>query len=235
MISAALLFGAAAGGATLLGGLLAFRLRQRFGLILGLTSGIVLGIGLLDLLPEAMELSRGAWSARALAVWVATGFGCYMLLSRISSPSDASAGGWRSHLGPATLTMHSLLDGFGIGVAFGIDKEVGRLVAAAVLAHDVADGINIVSLSLTAQSERQARSWLVLNGAAPLVGVLLGTSISSSAMMLAPILALFAGVFVYLGACELMPRSRSLDPRFRTLIASSLGMALMFIITSQVR
>ena len=101
MISAALLFGAAAGGATLLGGLLAFRLRQRFGLILGLTSGIVLGIGLLDLLPKALELSRGAWSARALAAWVAAGFGFYMLLSRLSSSSDAAAAGWRSHLGPA--------------------------------------------------------------------------------------------------------------------------------------
>ena len=132
---------------------------------------------------------------------------------------------------PGTLTMHSLLDGFGIGVAFGIDKEVGRLVAVAVLAHDVADGVNIVSLSLTAQSERQARSWLVLNSAAPLVGVLLGTSIYSSARMLAPILAMFAGVFVYLGACELMPRSRAIDPRLRTLIASLVGMALMFLIT----
>ena len=233
MISAAILFGVAAGIATFLGGLLAFRLRQRFDLVLGLTSGIVLGIGLLELLPEALELSRGAWSGRALAAWTATGFACYMLLSRFSVPSHASAGGWRAHLGPATLTMHSLLDGFGIGVAFGIDKEIGRLVAVAVLAHDVADGINIVSLSLTAQSVRQARLWLVLNGVAPLVGVLLGTSLSLSAVMLAPILALFAGVFVYLGACELMPRSRALNPGVRTSIATLVGMALMFIITSR--
>ena len=45
-------------------------------------------------------------------------------------------------------------------------------------------------------------------------------------------MAMFAGVFVYIGACELVPRSYALDPRLRTTAASLLGIVLMFTVTS---
>ena len=53
------------------------------------------------------------------------------------------------HLGPASLTAHSLLDGLGIGLAFQVAPAIGVVVAVAVLAHDVADGVNTVTLSLS--------------------------------------------------------------------------------------
>lgn len=52
-------FGLAASLATLAGGLLALRLRRRIALILGLTAGVVLGVAIFDLVPEAIELGRG--------------------------------------------------------------------------------------------------------------------------------------------------------------------------------
>ena len=52
-------FGATASLATLLGGLLALRLKQRIVLILGLTAGVVLGVAVSDLVAEAMELAAG--------------------------------------------------------------------------------------------------------------------------------------------------------------------------------
>ena len=104
-----------------------------------------------------------------------------------------------------------------------------------MLTHDVADGVNTVSLCLAAKAERAARRWLLLNGAAPLLGVVAGLTITVPVAMLAPLLAAFAGVFLYIGACELLPRSHALDPRLRTTMASLAGMALMFAVTSVAR
>lgn len=47
----------------------------------------------------------------------------------------------------------------------------------------------------------------MLNGAVSILGVLLGLSITVPPRMLAPLMAVFAGVFRYIGACELLPRS----------------------------
>ena len=225
-------FGAAASLATLLGGLLALRLKQRIVLVLGLTAGVVLGVAVFDLVPEAMELGAGDWSTRALVAWVAVGLGLYMLLDRLLGRAARLPMSWRAHLGPATLTLHSFLDGMGIGLAFQIDKDAGWLVALAVLTHDLADGVNTVSLCLAAQAEDAARRWLALNGAAPLFGVLAGLSIAIRRPRLRRSWRCSPGVFLYIGACELVPRSYALDPRLRTTLASLVGMALMFRVTS---
>lgn len=153
-----------------------------------------------------------------------------MLLNRALGRGAGLPTAWRAYLGPATSTLHSLLDGAGIGLACRIDAEADWLVALAVLTHDVADGVNIVGLCLAATAESAARRWLVLNGVAPLLGVLIGLRVSISALMLAPLLAFFAGVFLYIGASELAPRSRALDPR--TALASLAGLVLMFAVTS---
>ena len=229
-----IMFGVAAAAATLAGGVLALRFSSRLLLVLGFTAGVVLGVALFDLVPEALELAGSRWSPRAIAGWMVLGLGAYMLIDRAFGRMKRPAARWRAQLGPATLTLHSLFDGLGIGLAFQIDARAGWVVAIAVLTHDVADGVNTVSLCLAAQAEGAARRWLLLNGAAPLLGVLLGLTITVSPAMLAPLLAMFAGVFLYIGACELLPRSHSLDPRPRTTLASLSGMALMFAVTSVV-
>jgi zinc transporter ZupT len=225
-------FGIAASLATLAGGLLALRLQHRIVFVLGITAGVVLGVAVFDLVPEALELAHGYWSSRALVGFVAVGLGFYMLLDRALRQATWLPAGWRTHLGPATLTLHSLMDGMGIGIAFQISADAGWLIALAVLTHDIADGVNTVSLCLAARSERAARRWLLLNGFAPLLGVLLGLGITVPPAMLAPLMAGFAGVFLYIGACELLPRSYALDPRLRTTLASIAGMMLMFAVTS---
>ena len=98
------------------------------------------------------------------------------------------------------------------------------MIALAVLTHDVADGVNTVSLSLAARTEAAARRWLVLNGIAPMLGVLIGLGLSIPASMLAPLMALFAGIFLYIGAanwCRAASRStRAFGPVWRRWRAS---------------
>lgn len=224
-------FGVAASLATLAGGLLALRLAGRVVLILGLTAGVVLGVALFDLVPEALSLAPPGRVPLATFAWVGAGLGGYMAFERLLGRARGG-GRWRSHLAPATLTLHSFLDGLGIGIAFQVSAQIGGAVALAVLTHDIADGVNIVSLCLAAEHRRAARFWLVGNGLAPLLGVLAGLVVGVPTTLMAPLIAVFAGIFLYIGACELLPRSHVLDPRARTTFASLAGMALIYAVAS---
>lgn len=222
-----LAFGVAASAATLLGGAIALKWSARITVMLGLTAGIVLGVAFFDLLPEALGLAADTYSTRAVLGCAASGFAAYLLLDRLLAGMRNQSTRWRAHLGPASLTLHSLLDGIGIGVAFQISPGIGWAVALAVLTHDVADGINTVSLALAASERRTAFRWLVANSFAPMLGVAVGLVIRLPATLLAPLLAAFAGVFLFIGACELLPRSLLLDPRPRTTVATVAGLLLM--------
>ena len=226
-----IMFGVAATAATLMGGLLALKFSTRIVLVLGVTAGVVLGVALFDLLPEALSLAPAGGSARATFGWVAAGIGGYMVFARVLG-GMRQATRWRAHLGPATLTLHSLVDGVGIGLAFHVSAQIGGAVALAVLTHDVADGVNVVSLCLAAEQDRAARRWLVANAIAPLLGVGLGSVLRVPAALLGPLTGLFAGGFVYIGACELLPRSHGLDPRWRTTVASLAGILMIFVLSN---
>lgn len=227
-----LAFGAAASLATLFGGVLALRLASRITLIAAFTAGIVLGVSFFDLIPESLGLAAGLYDARAVIGCTAVGFGGYMLLDRVLGAKGGYEGEWRAHLAPASLTLHSLLDGMGIGLAFQISPQIGWVIALAVLTHDIADGVNTVSLSMMTSRRTTAIRWLIVNGCAPLIGVILGLLVHIPGWMLAPLLAAFAGAFLYIGACELVPRSHLRDPRLRTTLASLAGMALMLAVTT---
>ena len=228
-------FGVAASAATLLGGVLALRFQQRITAVLGLAAGVVLGVALFDLVPEALDMSRGIYESRTMLGCVALGLAAYLLLDRTLVPAGRDVSPWRAHLGPASLTVHSFLDGMGIGLAFQVSADMGWMVALAVLTHDLADGVNTVSLSLAGAEPGTARRWLAANGIAPLLGVGAGMLVQLPDYLLAPLLAVFAGVFLYIGACELLPRSHARDPRLRVTLASLAGMMLMLLVTQWAR
>ena len=220
--------GVAASAMTWLGGTIALRLGNRLPLILGLTAGIVIGVALFDLVPEAMALGSGIYQARTLFAAVAVGLAAYMVMDRALSAEAIGRSWLRPHLGPLSLTAHSFLDGMGIGLAFQLSSATGLIIAIAVLAHDLADGINTVGLSFAGGQPAIARKWLLANSAAPVLGVLCGGIVRLSDATLAPLMAVFGGAFLYIGACELLPHSFTASRRSWTTIATVSGMALMY-------
>ena len=227
--------GLAAGGATLLGGWLALRLAGRIHLVLGFSAGAVIGVALLDLLPEAMALGGGrhggspAAGPFGVATVVAAGFLAYLVVDRSLLMLAGGDAQHRGHFGAGSLTAHSLLDGLGIGLGFQASPAVGLALTVAVLAHDLADGVNTVNLSLNGSHDpRLARRWLWADAAAPLAGIGLSLLIRPPAGALAPLIALFAGFFLYIGASELLPESHHRHPRVWTTVATVLGVVLIW-------
>ncbi len=226
-----LAIGVAAGGATLLGGYLALRFAERVHLVLGFSAGAVIGVALLDLLPEAMRAGAPTLGEFGIAAAVAGGFLAYLVVDRAFLIGAAGETSHRGHLGAGSLTVHSVLDGFGIGLGFQVSTAVGAVLALAVLAHDLADGMNTVNLSVGgAHSRRATRAWLTADALAPLVGIGLSLLLRVPEAALAPLLAVFAGFFLYIGASELLPESHHRHPRPWTTITTVLGVVLIGVV-----
>ncbi|HEY2661206.1 MAG TPA: hypothetical protein VGI79_15910 [Caulobacteraceae bacterium] len=220
--------GVAAGLATLAGGFVALRLGAHLPKLVGFGCGAVIGVALTDLLPEALELGGRTYSPLTLTTLMGAGFMAYVLIDRVAELLGERSAHLARHLGPASLVLHSVMDGLGIGVAFSVSPAAGLVVAVAVLAHDLLDGANTITLSFARDlGQTPMRRWLVLDAAAPLVGIGLSRMIKAPPQALSPLLAVFAGMFLYIGATQLLPRSRTGAVGLSGAIATVLGAAFV--------
>jgi len=222
--------------ATLLGGSLALKLRDRLHLILGFSAGAVLAVAFFDLLPEALGLGSARFGIANVVAIAAAGFLLYLLLDRVlilhSHYDDEGehAHGARGGVRAGSLSFHSFLDGVGIGLAFQASNTVGFIVAAAVLAHDFSDGINTVNVVVRhGGTYKKALRWLLVDALAPVVGVLVTFLFTVSEPVLGLLLALFSGFFFYIGASDLIPESHHAHPTFYTTFMTLLGAAVLFV------
>lgn len=211
-----------------MGGLLALRLRDRLHLILGFSAGAVIGVAFFDLLPEAVNFGMKFHSSATILSCTALGFLFYLVLDRILLfHGDAAP---RGLFAAAVLCLHSLLDGIAIGLAFQASHEVGIVVAIAVLTHDFSDGINTMNIVLKSQSSRSAAlRWLLLDAAAPVIGVASTYFFTLPGTAFGTVLASFAGFFLYIGASDLIPESYHAHPKFLTTVMTLAGAAVLYL------
>ncbi len=210
---------------TLLGGLFALRFKDKLHLILGFSAGAVIGVAFFDLIPESLELGS-IYSASTILGVTAIGFIIYMVLDRFILLHSHEE---RGSLGAGSLSIHSLLDGIGIGLAFQVSASVGLIVTVAVLAHDFSDGINTVNVILkNGNSRKTAFKWLLVDAIAPVIGIISTLFFSLAEGTLGVILALFAGFFLYIGASDLLPESHHSHPTMWTTFLTIVGILVIY-------
>lgn len=230
--------------ATLTGGLFALRFRDKLHLILGFSAGAVIGVAFFDLLPESIDLAHQTYQIPGITSVVALGFALFLILDRFitlhvhthehdesshQTAQDSGHAHQRGRLGAISLSIHSFLDGAGIGLAFKVSPAIGLIVAAAVLAHDFSDGINTVSLILKNNgSRKEALRWLATDALAPAVGVAVVQAVILPEDQLGLLLALFCGFFLYIGASDLLPESHHNHPTFYTTLSTLAGMLVLY-------
>jgi ZIP family zinc transporter len=213
---------------TVLGGLLALKLRDKLHLILGFSAGAVIGVAFFDLLPEALVLGGKYHPPSVILYWTAAGFLAYLVMDRVMLFHGEAAP--RGVFAAAILCTHSLLDGIAIGLAFKASHAVGIIVAIAVLTHDFSDGINTMNIVLKNRGERsQAHRWLLADAAAPALGIASTFLFTLSGAAFGTALALFAGLFLYIGASDLIPESYHAHPKFLTTVMTLAGAAVLYL------
>jgi len=218
-------------GATLAGGALALRLRDRLHLILAFSAGAIIALAFFDLLPEAIKIGSSTFEPASVLAIAAVGFFGYTVLDRMillhaHHDRGRRAGRRRARrtpwAGAGSLSVHSLMDGFAIGVAFAPRPESASWSRRPVLAHDCSDGMNTVNLVLKNGGQHEAGIPLAFHRcacagrrrAASLVVSLPSSAISS-------LLGLFAGFFLYIGRADLLPEKLSRASEFLTTLMTA--------------
>ena len=139
---------------TLVGGYIAVAARRQIHLLMGLGAGVLLGAVFFDLLPESLSVAATqGWNSRVVLGIVVAGFLIFYLVERLlvlhSCPEGVCTNEVHQHvgrLGSIGLIVHSTLDGAAIGAATLVNWRTGLLVALAVIAHDMNDGLNTILL-----------------------------------------------------------------------------------------
>jgi zinc transporter ZupT len=220
--------------ATLTGGLFALWFRDKLHLILGFSAGAIIAVAFFELIPEALELGQKSWNSPLILSFTGVAFFVYVVLDRLillhthdEHESHASIGrGW---VGAGSLSVHSMLDGFAMGMAFQASSAIGAAVAVAVLTHDFSDGINTVNMVVkNGGSGRQAFKWLLSDAVAPVIGATASLLVRLPPESLSLVLATFGGFFLYIGASDLLPESHHAHPKFLTTAMTLIGAAVLF-------
>lgn len=213
---------------TFLGGMVAFRLHRSLATLIAFTGGIVVAVALFDVLPEAIDLLD---SPHHVGTLVGVGFVAFFLVERVlvlhhrDDPEQARSHERIGALGAGALSLHSFLDGLGIGFAFQVNTATGLLVFLAVITHDFADGMNTVSFVLRQSGDRRsALRWLLADSIAPLLGAIVGTTVAISEQGLGYVLAVYTGIFLFIGATDLLPEAHS-HPSWRRVGLTVAGFA----------
>ena len=222
---------------TSLGGLAAMRVRDRLHLLIGFSSGAVLGVALFDVFPELVTRSQqqGIDISHAMLL-VAAGFLLFYGLEKVTALHTETGHGHAHNPGvgnaaAAGLSIHSFLDGVAIGVGFKTNTGLGVAIGLAVLVHDFSDGLNTVTVVLAHGNPlRRALRWLLLDALTPLLGATVAVVAPIPSDVLPFILGAFVGVFLYIGASDLLPEAREHDSPWPA-VATVAGMAVLWVVT----
>ncbi len=218
---------------TLVGGLFALRLRNSIGLLIALSGGVVVGVALFDVLPEAFA---NLGNAKHVGWLAGVGFLVFFVAARAlvlhhrDDDAHVHAHARVGAFGAAALSVHSFVDGLGIGFAFHVSNATGFIVFLAVVSHDFADGLNTVGFILRQSNDRRAAMrWLLIDALTPLLGAVVGSVIAISSHSLGVLLALYAGFFLAMGATDLLPEAHA-HPSWKRIALTVAGVGATWLI-----
>ena len=190
--------------------------------LVSLSTGVLLGTALLDVLPEAFE-SRTA-SPQALFATLLCGLLFFFLLEKAElyrhshhhegdshhhhhgfDQQQAGRGGWSLIMGDS---IHNFCDGIIIAAAFLTDTRLGVVTSLAIIAHEIPQEVGDYIVLLNAGfSRRKALLYNAISGGAAVVGGLVGYVIVGPWQELFPYLLVVASSsFIYVAVADLIPQ-----------------------------
>lgn len=229
--------------ATTAGGILAFKSRDRFHLVLGLSAGLLLGLVGFDLLPEIFEMNTDLVAGvPVVSVAILGGFLLLHILERSfgsHEPAESDYGHDHEHhsisgtLGALAMGGHVFLDGVGLGVAFQVNTSLGIAVFLAVVVHAFSDGLNTVSMIIKSGNWTKSSKYLLgVDAVARIGGATLGTYLALNDKYLALYLALFSGFVIYIATSHILPEAHSRHESRWTLVMTGVGVMVMWAVVA---
>jgi ZIP family zinc transporter len=240
-----------AGLSTTIGGVLAFfikRPRRYFlPLALGVSGGVMLYISFVELFPHALREIGEARTALAFfggMVFIAI---IDMLVPQMDNPhhfSDHRKGRGRRGNGACNraimrtgmftalaITIHNFPEGIATFATAMNDMDLGIIIALAIALHNIPEGISVaVPIYCATGSRAKAFKYSFISGIAEPIGALVAYLILMpflSASLLSWLLAMVAGIMVFISVDEIIPTAYSYGKSHIVIIGVIFGMALM--------
>ena len=222
--------------------------------LVSLSTGVLLGTALLDILPEAFE-SRQA-SPQSLFVTLLAGLLFFFLLEKAElyrhshhhegdehhhqhgfDLQQAGRGGWSVILGDS---IHNFCDGIIIAAAFLADMRLGVVTSLAIVAHEIPQEVGDYIVLLNAGFSRaRALFYNAVSGMAAVLGGLIGYFVIGPWEALFPYLLVVASSsFIYVAVADLIPQlQHRLSPKETAAQLAWLasGLAIVILAVSQLR
>jgi zinc and cadmium transporter len=243
-ILVALVLGAVAAGANLLGGVLVSHghwSRRYLKYFIALGAGFMLATALIEMIPESVKLHGNSGSyffndINSVFVFVLAGYFVVHFFEHTVAPhfhfgeethheemSHAHAG-YAALLG---LVIHTFFDGVAIASGLLVSTWLGAVIFVAIFLHKIPEGFTVASLMLASgQSRRVAFVSSAILGAATLAGMglmfLLRTTVADA-------LPFSAGVTLYVAASDLIPEVNR-EPGIGMALLVFLGVAVMLVL-----
>lgn len=189
---------------TIVGGVFALHTRirlieQRY--MVGFAGGTTVAIALFNFIPEMK-----AHNAFALLL----GFFVIYLLEKVILIHSCVEEDCETHTIGSTaligIAAESLLDGLAIATGFRVDPTLGFMIALAVFIHEIPRGIT-TAIIMKQSGYSQVKIWgaLAIDAGFTPLGVLLSGVVPAS--WFDPLIGFTAGVFLYIGASDLLPEA----------------------------
>lgn len=192
--------------------------------IIGFAAGVLLAVSFLDILPEV--------NLKEDAPWLVAGFLTFYVLEKVMMIHACGESECETHrIGPVAvlgMAMDNFIDGAGIAVGYLINPLLGFSITAAVVLHEIPQGITSAVIMKEARWSRERI--LVALG---LAGLLYPMGAMMAGLIPGPFLekalAFIAGDFIYIGASDLLPEAHR---RFnwKVIVSVVTGVAFMAVL-----
>ncbi len=171
-------------------------------------AGVLLSVGILDLLAEAFKLST---NSKAVSIYMLTGVLFVFLLEKSGMWFHHHDGDHGKHPPIAGIfigdMIHNFIDGFAIGATFLISKEAGIATALAVAMHELPK--EMADFMIYLRSGYSNLKTIALNLTSSLVAVVGGLSVFFLRDFVskneAYLLAATGGMFLFIALADLVP------------------------------
>ena len=221
---------------------------------LGFSAGVMIYLSFMEILPESIHfLAQYYQESRASLFAILAFFGGILLIGLIDrlvpyqdNPHEIpdvmklvdTSGTWTDHrlmrtgiLSALAIAIHNLPEGLATFTAYMADPQIGISIAIAVAIHNIPEGI-AVAVPIYFATGSRAKSLIIalLSGLSEMLGAFLGLalfSVSNTDLMLGYVLAMTAGIMIYISFDELLPTAERYGEHHLAIYGVIGGMAVM--------
>ena len=219
-----------AGLSTILGAIAIFFIKEKsrvIGVSLGFSAGVMIGISIFELLPQAIEIIGLANTGFAMIIGM-----IFLSILDFFIPHDYlyeqtcldnedhtewEMKGKLAHTGLLValgIGIHNLPEGFVTLTGSIHSLELGYLLAIAIALHNIPEGLSVaIPIYYSTESKRKAIKFAFLSGLAEPIGALIASLVfltigPTSQELVHSALAFVAGIMLFISIDELLPSAR---------------------------